>query len=308
MINQVSSTSYNTFNNFALTKQDKNFFVTKKYEPAKQDKSHKKIIALAASALTAGFLVLGLMKGPKGFSKSLEKLKMFLENKISNSKAMSPVKQFYLTALDRTNSFIAKCDSINNFTSIKDALCKKLMEKQTWSKKLYDKVTKVYEKTSRETVLTSWHNTKHNLNRTFKNFDTSDEKFLAYNSEKRFTIDGVTKTGREWVETLRAHRKEMSAILEENTNKPKLTNRYRKIKKATEECDRITIDAFKDWKKKNLYQSYAADKAILKDKLNLYEEMNLFREQISFNRNDKLARAHDLIKKTEPLIDRKSVV
>lgn len=306
MINQVATnTSYNTLNHFALNKQDKNFFVTQKYEPPKQDKSHKKIITLAASALTAGFLVLGLMKGPKGFSKSLEKLKTFLEKKVTSSKAMGPVKQFYLTALDRTNSFITKCDSINNFTSIKDALCKKLMEKRKWSKKLYDKVTKVYERTSRETVLTSWHNTKHNLNTTFKKFDALDEKFLAQNSGKPFTIDGVTKTGREWVETLRSHRKEMSAILEENTNKSNLTSRYKKIKSATQECDRITIDIFRDWKNKDLYQSYAADKAIMKDKISLYRDMNLFREQISFNRRDKLLMAQDLIKKTEPLIKSK---
>lgn len=306
MVNQVgniSNTTNSPFNNFTQYRKDKNFFVSQKYlAKVEEEKSHKVVITLGASALVLGFGILLLMRGPKGTNKFLSKIKDLLEKKIAqtkSSKTGTAVNQFYLSSLNKVNSFIEKCESINNFTSIKDAVCKKIMFKKNWSKKLYTKITNLFERTSRETVVTSWANTKHRLDKTFKSLDKLDDKILLENGAKDITINGVTKKGSEWVKILKSNKQEIVKILEDNTNKAKSNVRYKRIKTATQNLDDVTIEIFKDVRNKDLYQTFAADRVILKDKADLYDEMNLFRQAISFNRHDKLEMARNILKRIE---------
>lgn len=304
MINQVGNISQtqSPFDNFTQYRKDKNFFVTEKYLPQEEEKSHKVIMTLGASALVLGFGILILMRGTKGSNKFLSKIKDFLEKKVAQTKSLktgNAVNQFYLSSLNKVNSFIEKCESINNFTSIKDAVCKKIMGKKKWSRHIYEKITRLFEKTSRETVITSWVNTKHRLNKTFKNFEKFDDKILRENGANDITINGVTKKGREWLEIIKTNRHDIIEILEENTGKNQSIARYKRIKTTTQHLDDVTIEIFKDIRKKELYQTFAADRVILKDKAALYDEMNLFRQAISFNREDKLEMSKNILKKIE---------
>lgn len=308
MISQAVQNIPNTsaFNDFAQYRRDRNFFVTQKYEPPKKEKSHKYISVIAISALAAGFAVFAFMNGPKGISKSLDKIKNHLEKKIANNPA-SPLSKVYLSALQKVNSFIAKSEAINNFTSIKDIMFKKLMGKRKWSAKLHDQITNLFERVGRETVLTSWHNTKHSLNKTFKNLDKTDNKLLQQNSGKLITINGETKTLTEWVKILKSGREEITEIIASNTTQKKLGTRYRRIKKAVLELDETTFQKIKKWKEKDLYQTFIADKAVTKDKTALFEEMQSLRQQIGFNREDKLKLAEELIKEAEILVNPKDL-
>lgn len=305
MIDQVGNISYkeSPFYNFSQSGRVKNFYVEKKYIP-KEDKSnnHKVIVTLATSALALGFGILAIMGAPKGTSKLLNKIKNILEKKIAQTKASKAgenVNQFYLSSLNKVNSIIEKSESINNFTSIKDALCKKLMEKRQWSRKIYEKITKLFEKTSRETVVASWQNTKHKMHKTFTSMEKIDKEILATKGEKAITINGITKKGKEWLEIIKNNRQNITEILETNTSKGKSIARYKKIKTATEHLDDVTIEIFKDWKNRNLYQTFAADRVILKDKAELFDELMSFRKQISYTREDKLNLVKGIIKKIE---------
>lgn len=305
MIDQVGNISYkeSPFYNFSQSGRAKNFYVEKKYIP-KEDKSsnHKVIVTLATSALALGFGILAIMGAPKGTNKLLNKIKNILEKKIAQTKASKAgenVNQFYLSSLNKVNSIIEKSESINNFTSIKDALCKKLMEKRKWSRKIYEKITKLFEKTSRETVVASWQNTKHKMHKTFTSMEKIDKEILATKGEKAITINGITKKGKEWLEIIKNNRQNITEILETNTSKGKSIARYKKIKTATEHLDDVTIEIFKDWKNRNLYQTFAADRVILKDKAELFDELMAFRKQISYTREDKLNLVKGIIKKIE---------
>lgn len=309
MVYQAGNISYkeSPFYNFTQYRKDNNYFVEKKYtapqtKTAEEEKSHKVIITLATSALVLGFGILALMRGPKGSNKILSKIKTFLEKKIAQtktSKTGESVNQFYLSSLNKVNSFIEKSESINNFTSIKDALCRKAMEKHPWSKKIYKKITKMFEKTSRKTVVTAWHNTKERMHKTFDKLSKLDEKILREKGAENITISGVTRRGSEWLEIIKNNRADISNILETNTNSANSMARYKKIKNATKNLDDVTIEIFKDWKNKDLYQTFAADRVILKDKAALFDEMNAFRQQISFTREDKLEMAKNLVRKVE---------
>lgn len=305
MIDQAGNISYKVspFYNFSQSGREKNYYVEKKYVPREDKKSSNKVIVtLATSALALGFGILAIMGAPKGTNKLLNKIKNILEKKIAKtktSKAGENVNQFYLSSLNKVNSFIEKSESINNFTSIKDALCKKLMEKRNWSKKIYEKITKLFEKTSRETVVASWQNTKHKISKTFTSMEKIDKEILAAKGDKDITINGITQKGKEWLEIIKNNRKYIAEILETNTSKGKSVARYKKIKAATEHLDDVTIEIFKDWRNRNLYQTFAADRVILKDKTALFDELMTFRKQISYTREDKLNLVKNIVKKIE---------
>lgn len=305
MIDQAGNISYKVspFYNFSQSGREKNYYVEKKYVPREDKKSSNKVIVtLATSALALGFGILAIMGAPKGTNKLLNKIKNILEKKIAKtktSKAGENVNQFYLSSLNKVNSFIEKSESINNFTSIKDALCKKLMEKRNWSKKIYEKITKLFEKTSRETVVASWQNTKHKISKTFTSMEKIDKEILAAKGDKDITINGITQKGKEWLEIIKNNRKDIAEILETNTSKGKSVARYKKIKAATEHLDDVTIEIFKDWRNRNLYQTFAADRVILKDKTALFDELMTFRKQISYTREDKLNLVKNIVKKIE---------
>ncbi len=305
MIDQAGNISYKVspFYNFSQSGREKNYYVEKKYVPREDKKSSNKVIVtLATSALALGFGILAIMGAPKGTNKLLNKIKNILEKKIAKtktSKAGENVNQFYLSSLNKVNSFIEKSESINNFTSIKDALCKKLMEKRNWSKKIYEKITKLFEKTSRETVVASWQNTKHKISKTFTSMEKIDKEILAAKGDKDITINGITQKGKEWLEIIKNNRKDIAEILETNTSKGKSVARYKKIKAATEHLDDVTIEIFKDWRNRKLYQTFAADRVILKDKTALFDELMTFRKQISYTREDKLNLVKNIVKKIE---------
>lgn len=305
MIDQVGNISYkeSPFYNFSQSGRAKNYYVEKKYLPPEdKNNNHKVIVTLATSALALGFGIFAIMGAPKGTNKLLNKIKNILEKKIAKtktSKAGENVNQFYLSSLNKVNSFIEKSESINNFTSIKDALCKKLMEKRNWSKKIYEKITKLFEKTSRETVVASWQNTKHKISKTFTSMEKIDKEILAAKGDKDITINGITQKGKEWLEIIKNNRKDIAEILETNTSKGKSVARYKKIKAATEHLDDVTIEIFKDWRNRKLYQTFAADRVILKDKTALFDELMTFRKQISYTREDKLNLVKNIVKKIE---------
>ncbi len=294
------------FNDFAQYRKDRNFFVTQKYEPPKEEKSNKYISIIAISALAAGFAVFAFMNGPKGISKGLDKVKNLLERKISNNPA-SPISKVYLSALQKVNSFIVKSESINNFTSLKDSLFKKLMGKKQWSKNLHARITNMFERIGRETVITSWHNTKHRMSVAFESLGKAEQSLLDQNPEKLVNINGKTLRVKEWVEILREGRKEIAETIGSNTVQNKLRSRYRQTKTATQGLENPTLEKIKDWKKKDLYQTFIADKLIEKDKNAILDNMMRFRQQISFNREDKLNLATELIQKAETAANTKDL-
>ena len=90
MVNQVGSITQqqSPFNNFTQYRKDKNFFVPQKYlAKVEEEKSHKVVITLGASALVLGFGILLLMRGPKGTNKFLSKIKDRLEKKIAQTQS-----------------------------------------------------------------------------------------------------------------------------------------------------------------------------------------------------------------------------
>lgn len=71
-----------------------------------------------------------------------------------------------------------KCESINNFTALKDIAFKRLMYKTKFTRKIHDWVTNLFDKASHVTVKRSWNKTKNKFTNVFKSMDDLNERVL----------------------------------------------------------------------------------------------------------------------------------
>lgn len=250
MINQAvsiqTSSPYNDFNGY---KKNPQFLLNT--IPQKEEEHHGGKIAasLGITALIVGFGILGLMRGsPKNLTKYLEKLKINIEAKLEktkNNKSLKLVNQGYTYALNKINSLILKSECINNFTSLKDALAKYCMDKTKFTQKIHEKITKLFQKGSRSTVHNSWANTTQKFKQTFSRLEHTDNFVLGGQGNKIIEINGVKKTGSEWMEYLQESRNIILETLNKNTSKDVLQKREQTMEAASNNLDKLVRALFK---------------------------------------------------------------
>ena len=314
MVSQVPNTGYNRqflFNN-GLNKTNQNFFLNphtiKEIKGAEEEKSHKLGMTLAASALFVGGALLLLMRGaPKGSNKYLNALKGYLERQVQKTNN-SGLGKFYAYSLRKLNSFMQKCESINNFTALKDIAFKRLMYKTKFTRKIHDVVTNFFDRASHSTVKHSWNKTKNKFTNLFKSIDELNEKVLIGGpSSEKITINGVTKTRNEWYKDLLKHKRTIGDTLSTETSAGRIAGRYRKIHEATEGLDDFAWNtSFADinnFRSKPMWQTFLADEYIKGNKIALGDEMRLFRNKMTYSIQDKYDFAKSFIKKAEACIN-----
>ena len=281
MINQVN-TSFNTnvsmpsaYANFKTPPNGYYMTASETTKEEKHKKSHKLGITIASSALILGFGVLTLMKGmPKGFSKKLESLHKFLENKIaklSEETKSSRMLDFYQYGLKKVETTSEYLNSVNNATTFKDILFSKLLGKNKWSAKAGQKITGLFERFSRRTVLNGYQNAHNRFTRMFEVFGSADNKIIARNPDKVVTIDGKTLTAKEWLKEIAAERLELSEKFNRNFGQKAVNQRYADTKETMKNLDKkvweLSLGNLKDnYKNKELYDTFLPQVILEKDK------------------------------------------
>lgn len=314
MVSQVPNTHYNrqfVFNN-SLNKTNQNFFLNphtiKSIKGAEEEKSHKLGVTIGASALLVGGLLMLLMRGgPKGNNKYLNALKGYLERQVQKTNNSRPGR-FYAYALRRLNSFMQKCESINNFTALKDIAFKRLMYKTKFTRKIHDWVTNLFDKASHVTVKRSWNKTKNKFTNVFKSMDDLNERVLTGGpASEKITINGTTKNRYEWYQDLIKHKRTLSDTLSIQTSPDSIASRYKKIHDATDGLDEFAWNtSFADlnnFRSKPMWQTFLADDYIKGSKIALSDEMRLFRNKMTYSTRDKYDFARSFIKKAEACIN-----
>lgn len=308
MINQVAEiktqSPYNDFNGYRKNPQ---FLVSSLPKNDEDDNSNGKILtSIGISALILGFATLGLMRGsPKNITKKLEKLKTYLEKKVENtknSKSLQHITCAYDYALNKVNSLILKSESINNFTSLKDAVAKYFMDKTSFTRKIQDGLTNLYQKASRATVKNSWANTTQSFNETFTQLSSINKTILSQKGNQIFEINGVKRSGKEWIEIIENSKTEILDILKANTNQTALQRREKEMMEASNNLDKLIRALFKNYKNPRLFRSFVADDFIIKYKEQMFNEMNQFRKLITITNSDKRKFSAELLQKAENLL------
>ncbi len=253
---------------------------TRNLEEEQKKKSHKYGKTIVSGALIVGFGTLALFSGGlnKGVVKLLNKLKIKLEQKTSKD---GQFKNFYRFALRRVNSFIEKSGSINNFTTLKDVACQRLMwgkkGDRIFTRKIHEGITNFFDGISRKTVNSSYAKTHKKFASLNEYFSTLNEQILRQNPN-----DDAVKAVIQGVE---------AKIVKINTNFEKgfglnaRNERLREIHSATDGLFDFFWDAsFKDvrnFKSKNMWQTFIAEDYMLPAKMKLANKTSVLRQAIT---------------------------
>ena len=163
MVNQVLSLNSiiqsHAFSNFSQPKRG--YYINEPFNNSNPNSNEKKKSGhnlgktIAISAMVVGFGTLAVLSGGlnKGAVKVLNKWKLKLEEKMAKG---SKFKNFYRYSAGKIDTFIAKSESINNFTSLKDVLFQKLMwgknGNRRFTRKVHESITSFFDRISRKTV------------------------------------------------------------------------------------------------------------------------------------------------------------
>ena len=285
-------------------------------KPERNRKKGGLAITIGTSALVAGFGVLFLMRGlPKNFGRNLEKMKKFFETKLEKSKisGIDSFNSFYIYSIRKLNSFIEKAQSLNNFTSLKDILFKRLMDKTKLTSKIHKSISNVFEKISRKTVTKSYKKTAGKFENMYKSFDKLDELILKENPEEVILYGSKSYTKKELVDLARKQREAVRESVNDFVSEKEMNKRYKYIKDSTSKLyEKFWDDSFTDFwtrnnrfQRKEMWQTFIPNEMISSDKKILAEEVSALRNKISYTNADRQNVMLEHVKTLENLLSPK---
>jgi len=239
--------------------------------------------------LTAAGIFFILKGGPKGLSKNFVKLRNYLENKIQHSKlnktTHSASNKIYLYMIQKLDSAQQKFEVINNFTTVKDMLFKKLMFNRLSGKytgKVHTGITKMFERIGRQSVVNAYKKTTSQINETIAVTGLMARKILSKNTSELIEHNGVRLTKAEWLSKLNNMNTEFMTEYEQNFSNTARTRRYLKIKKTAKELENKFND-LRIFLSKDLVNSFMAESAIGKEKLLIKQRVQGYRNGLSYS-------------------------
>ena len=285
-------------------------------KPERNRKKGGLAITIGTSALVAGFGVLFLMRGlPKNFGRNLEKMKKFFETKLEKSKisGIDSFNSFYIYSIRKLNSFIEKAQSLNNFTSLKDILFKRLMDKTKLTSKIHKSISNVFEKISRKTVTKSYKKTAGKFENMYKSFDKLDELILKENPDEIVMFGGKSYTKKELIELAKQQRAAVRNSVNGFISEGEMDKRYKYIKDSTSTLyEKFWDDSFSDFwtrnnrfQRKEMWQTFIPNEMISSDKKILAEEVSALRNKISYTNADRQNVMLEHVKTLENLLSPK---
>lgn len=282
MINQVLSTNTSQRSAFSNFSQPKNgYYINAPFnQEEKKESNHKLGKTIAISALVVGFGTLAILSGGfnKGTAKFLNKWKLKLEQKMAQS---SKFKNFYRFAVGKIDSFLSKSESINNFTTLKDVFFQRLMwgkdGNRSFTRKIHEGITKYFDKISRKTVNSSYSHTYDKFSGLSEYFVSVNERILKnHNSDPKYLkiINSINKR----IATVNNNLEKGFGINIRN-------ERLKEIKSSSDGLFEFFWDAslkdVKNFKSKNMWQTFIAEDYLLPAKLQLGNKVSMLRQAIT---------------------------
>lgn len=264
-------------------------------------KSHKFGMTLALTALAAGFGTLALMKGslPKQFSKYLEKWKFKLEEKTAKG---GKFQNFYRYSLNKVEAFLEKSQSINNITSLKDVLFQKFMfgkdGQRTFTRRIHEGITRFFDRISRKTVNLSYSST----NRRFAKLN----EYMAEINEKLLRNNPADVSLASKLENIKQLLSGVNDNLGKGFGLNARNSRLQKMKNASDGLFdyfwNASFSDIKNFKSKNMWQSFIAEEYLQPAKLELKTHTNQLRQLISYDINDSYKAAMEVVENIQKFV------
>lgn len=301
MIGNIQNTNISNSVVYGNSEKNTNFFLAQKtvkdiFETRikDEDKKDRKVgLIIAGSALLATAVTLLVTKRlPKNTSKRIENLAQTIEERVNKRIKKGKtgfLTSFYKYTLQKLTKFGEKANSINNVSSYKDLIFKRIMLKTKLTRRIHEKITRVFEKLARTTVNRKYTKSTNKFSQLFTSFDEINKKILSQDPNKMIKIGDVEKTASEWVKELEKYKNNVNSLLKDGFGKKATNVRYLKMKRANDGLDEKVYEVGKDGIKKlkklkssKLNQSFVAEEFLAADKIALNKEVSNLRNAISY--------------------------
>lgn len=269
-----------------------------------------KIIALSiagATILTAAGIFFVLKGGPKGLSKNFRKLQNYFQKKLQTIKLdntegeSSFTSHAYIYMIKALDTAAKRSEAINNFTSFKDVLFKKIMGVNKFTGKIHDSVTRMFEKIGRQTVVNSYAHTSEKVKETVALAESAANIIMRSNIYDVIEINGVRQTKSQWLAYVSKLNKELTQSYNSYFSRDALTSRYHWYKVAAEDLKTAfaKMDVFLS---KDVFQKFLADSKINKVKTLMSKNVHSYRRELSYSLQDMIKDSDDLIMKMTEIV------
>ena len=180
--------------------------------PDEARKTHNmKTIGLSiamATIFTAGGIFFVFRGGPKAIAKNFRHFRNLIERKLQKSKLdmdSNPLATKVLAySLNKSEAVLSKVEAVNNLTTIKDLLFKKLLHVSKFGSRIHNKITKIFSKIARTAVKNTYKETYSSFRNTMGLSRIMESKIYGKNLKEVVEINGKKQTIEKWLTTLAA--------------------------------------------------------------------------------------------------------
>lgn len=275
--------------------------------------NNAKIIGISiasATVLTALGIFFVLKGGFKNLSKNFSKFKDYLEKKVQTSKlnneGRKSLNMVYNLIIKGIDSSQQRFEAVNNFTTFKDLLFKKIMYSDfglkklhltgstNYGKKIHSKITEFFEKIGKKAVDNTYSVTRQMNSEKNLLIKRINKEILDNPSSELIEINGISKTKSEWVTEIKRLNNAYNTEFENGFSDEFLEFRALRIKKVIDSL-KDSFDKLKVFVSWDFLKSFMAEGKIAKEKAAIKNDVKQIRQVLTYSIADFVKDSDDKI-------------
>lgn len=278
--------------------------------PEEARKTHNtKVIGLsvAGATIVTGLGVFALMRGGgnKKLHQGLNALKSYFEKKIEtikiDNKKIETMDKIYMRAINVIDNLMEKSEAVNNFTTFKDLLFKKIMHVTDFTGKIHDGITKQFIKIGRRAVESSYSDTENKIISALGESRKTTHRILLEKPEEIIEINGKKDTKTNWVKLLRSLDEEFQDRYYKDFDLNALKKRYYTVNQIAQSLG-TKLSKLKNFFSTDVYKKFIADGKIAKEKEAIIRATKQQRKGISYAQNEMIKASEFSLRKVASFI------
>lgn len=272
-------------------------------EEARKTKNTK-IIGLSVAGVTilTGIGLFTLMRGGgnRKLLQGLKALKTYFEKKLEtvkiDNRKFETLDKAYLVAIGVIESLTRKSEAINNYTTFKDLLFKKIMNLTKPTGKLHDSITHLFEQIGRRAVESSYTDTENKIIATQVVSKKTIRRIIHENPDQLVEINGRTETKAKWINIIKKLDEQLQNNYYQNFDLNTISKRYYRVSQIAQNL-KSGLSKLRSFFSKDGYSKFIADEKIAKEKETIIKEVKNYRQSISYTRNEMIKNSEDALGK-----------
>lgn len=264
-------------------------------------------LSVAGATILTGIGLFTLMRGGgnRKLLRGLKALKAYFEKKLEtlkiDNKKMESIDKTYLWAIGVIDGLTRRSEAVNNFTTFKDLLFKKMMHWTEPTGKLHDMITKVFVRIGRKSVTNSYIGTENKIIASQVASKKLYRRLVYDNPNQIIEINGRKATKLQWLQEITNLDESLQNSYYSNFDLKALKKRYYTISHISQTLE-TSLSKLRTFFSKDVYRNFIADVKIAKEKESIVKAVRTHRKNISYTPKEMIKDSEDSLGKVAGFI------